>query len=134
IHADTSQRIATPAAPHKTVLRATLAAFAAATGGADSMTVRAEGMAPDAETARAVARGIQHLLLHESRLAEADDPAAGSGALEALTDTLVGQGWAAFQAIEDSGSLIDRPAAGAIPDFVKAPWQPAHGRARPHRP
>ena len=69
------------------MLRATIAVAAAGLGGADAITVlpyTAPLGLPDA-FARRIARNTQLLLLEESNLARVADPAAGSGALEALT-------------------------------------------------
>ena len=73
--------------PYVNMLRTTIAVAAAGLGGADAITVlphTAPLGLPDA-FARRVARNTQLVLLEESNLARVADPAAGSGALEALT-------------------------------------------------
>jgi methylmalonyl-CoA mutase len=45
------------------------------------------------------------ILLDEAHLAKVDDPAAGSGAVEALTEALAQTAWALFQEIERAGGL-----------------------------
>ncbi|MGB6504859.1 MAG: methylmalonyl-CoA mutase family protein, partial [Xanthobacteraceae bacterium] len=57
---------------------------------------------PDA-FARRVARNTQLVLLEESNLARVADPAAGSGAIEALTRELCAAAWSIFQDIEKAG-------------------------------
>ncbi len=57
---------------------------------------------PDA-FARRVARNMQLVLLEESNLARVADPAAGSGAIEALTQQLCAAAWSEFQEIERAG-------------------------------
>jgi methylmalonyl-CoA mutase len=106
----------TRADPHTNLLRSTIAAFAAGTGGADSVTVLPHTVAlgpADAE-ARALARNIQHLLIDEANVHRVADPAAGSGAVEALTEELAERAWAEFQAIEHEGGIVASLLAGAF--------------------
>lgn len=120
IHAETSRRMLTVADPDANLLRNTLAAFAAAVGGADSILVHphtAACGAPDG-SARALARNIQHLLIEESDICGASDAGAGSGAIEALTDALAERAWAEFQAIEREGGIVESIRSGAFPKRV----------------
>src|SRR5262249_43549433 len=55
--------------------------------------------------ARRIARNMQLVLLEESNLARVADPAAGSGAFEALTEQLCLAAWTQFQEIERAGGL-----------------------------
>jgi methylmalonyl-CoA mutase len=55
--------------------------------------------------ARRIARNTQLVLLEESNLARVGDPAAGSGALEAMTHQLCTAAWAAFREIEQAGGV-----------------------------
>ncbi|MYZ48399.1 methylmalonyl-CoA mutase family protein [Propylenella binzhouense] len=116
IHAETSRRATTAADPHGNLLRGTIAAFAAAAGGADSVTVlpftAAVGL-PE-RFARRVARNTQHLLLEEAHVGAVADPAAGSGALEALTDALAERAWDAFRAIEAEGGIDESLRRGLL--------------------
>jgi methylmalonyl-CoA mutase len=76
-------------------------------GGADAVTVlphTAPLGLPDA-FARRVARNTQLVLLEESNLARVADPAAGSGALEAMTHELCTAAWSAFREIERAGGV-----------------------------
>jgi methylmalonyl-CoA mutase len=110
----------TVADPDANLLRNTLAAFAAAVGGADSILVHphtAACGAPDG-SARALARNIQHLLIEESDICGASDAGAGSGAIEALTDALAERAWAEFQAIEREGGIVESIRSGAFPKRV----------------
>jgi len=108
IHAETGRRMLTRADPDTNLLRTTLAAFAAAAGGADSIAVlpHTAALGHADRNARAIARNIQHLLMEEAHLHRVADPGAGSGAIEALTDQFAGHAWAEFQAIEREGGLI----------------------------
>ena len=114
IHAETAWRMMTKNDPWTNLLRATIATFAAAVGGADALAVvpftQPLGV-PDA-FARRLARDTQLVLEDESRLHVVDDPAAGSGGFEALTDDLCARAWAQFQAIEAEGGLAKALEAG----------------------
>lgn len=116
LHAETAWRMTTRRDPWVNMLRATVATFAAGIGGADTLVVTpftaAIGL-PDA-FARRVARNTQTVLLHESNLWRVADPAAGSGAIEGLTDALCAQAWALFQAIEAGGGILATLEAGHV--------------------
>jgi methylmalonyl-CoA mutase len=114
VHAETSRRMLTAADPHANLLRNTLAAFAAAVGGADSIAILPHTAAlgeADAE-ARALARSLQHLLAEEAHLWRVADPGAGSGAIEALTDQLAEKAWDEFRSIEREGGIVASLAGG----------------------
>lgn len=108
VHAETSWRMMTSLDPETNILRATIAAFAAAAGGADSVSVLPHTLPlglPDA-SARRLARNMQLILAHESRAGAVADPGAGSGSIEALTDRLCEAGWEEFRRIEAEGGLM----------------------------
>jgi len=116
IHAETSYRMATALDPENNILRATLAAFAAAIGGADSISVLPHTIAhglPEA-FARRVARNTQLVLASETHVGFVADPLAGSGSAEALTDALCEAAWAEFQRIETEGGLLRSLASGHV--------------------
>ncbi|MGL5361674.1 MAG: methylmalonyl-CoA mutase family protein [Bosea sp. (in: a-proteobacteria)] len=116
LHAETSWRMMTRRDPHVNMLRATIAAFSAGLGGADSVTVlpftQAIGL-PDA-FARRVARNTQSVLLEEAHLWRVADPAAGSGGLEGLTEALCEKAWALFQEIERAGGMVKALESGHV--------------------
>jgi methylmalonyl-CoA mutase len=107
VHAETAWRMVTRRDPWTNLLRATLASFGAAIGGADAITVlpftQAVG-APD-DFARRLARDTQLVLQDESHIYAVDDPASGSGGIEALTEALCERGWEEFQRLEEDGGL-----------------------------
>ena len=107
IHAETAWRMISRRDPWNNLLRATLAAFSAAIGGADAITVlpftQALG-APD-DFARRLARDTQLVLQDESHIHVVDDPTSGAGGFEALTEELCAHGWKVFQQIEADGGL-----------------------------
>jgi methylmalonyl-CoA mutase len=105
VHAETAWRMMTKRDPYVNMLRATVAVTAAGVAGADAISVLPHTAAlglPDA-FARRVARNIQLLLLEESNLDKTADPAAGSGAIETLTDEMCTAAWSQFQAIDAAG-------------------------------
>lgn len=108
IHAETSYRMLTRRDPETNILRNTIACFAAAAGGADTISVLPHTIThglPNA-FARRVARNIQLVFSGETRLGFVSDPAAGSGAIEALTSSLCETAWREFQAIEGEGGIL----------------------------
>jgi methylmalonyl-CoA mutase len=122
VAAETAWRMLTQRDPYVNMLRATMAAFAAALAGANAITVLPHTLAlglPDA-FARRVARNTQLILLDESNLGKVSDPAAGSGGVEALTRELCNAAWALFQQIEKSGGAFAALQQGLIQDKVAA--------------
>ncbi len=107
IHAETAWRVMSASDPWSNLLRVTVAVFSAAVGGADAVAAlpftQALG-APDA-FARRLARDTQLVLQDESYLHVVDDPSAGAGGFEALTEALAERGWDAFRKIESEGGL-----------------------------
>lgn len=122
IHAETSWRMTTLRDPETNILRNTIACFAAVAGGADSISILPHTIAhglPDG-FARRVARNTQLVVGDESHIDFVADPAAGSGAVEALTDALCERAWAEFQAIEREGGMLRSLEAGAFQSRVAA--------------
>jgi methylmalonyl-CoA mutase len=116
LHAETAWRMMTRRDPFVNILRATMAAGSAGLGGADAVTALPYTLAlglPDA-FARRVVRNSQIVLIEESNLARVADPAAGSGAFEALTRTLTEAAWDAFQALEREGGIVASLADGKV--------------------
>ena len=122
IAAETAWRMMTARDPYVNMLRTTIAVAAAGFGGADVITVlphTAPLGLPDA-FARRIARNTQLVLLAESNLARVADPAAGSGAIEALTQQLCAAAWSAFQEIETAGGAWAALEQGLIQRGVTA--------------
>lgn len=133
IHAETAWRMMTRRDPYVNMLRATVAVFSAAVGGADRISVlpftQAVGL-PD-EFARRVARNTQLVLLEESNLDKVADPTAGAGGFETLTAELCDKAWAFLQASEKAGGIAAQLAAGAFQaDVAKAVAERARNVAR----
>ena len=116
VAAETAWRMMTARDPYVNMLRTTIAVTAAGVAGADAITAlpftQALGL-PDA-FARRVARNMQLILLEESNLYRVADPAAGSGAIEALTDQIARAAWALFQEIEKAGGAAAAIEMGLI--------------------
>jgi methylmalonyl-CoA mutase len=130
VAAETAWRIMTRRDAYVNMLRNAIAVTAAGLGGADAITMlphTAPLGLPDA-FARRAARNTQLLLLEESNLARVGDPAAGSGAVEAVTEQLCTAAWSQFQDIEKAGGawaalesgLIQKNAAAVLAERQKA--------------
>jgi methylmalonyl-CoA mutase len=120
VTAETAWRMMTRRDPHGNIVRGTIAALAAAVGGADAVTVLPFSAAlglPDA-FARRIARNTQTILIEEANLYRVADPAAGSGAIEYLTGELCTCAWSLFQDIEGAGGTAKALEAGLIQQAV----------------
>jgi methylmalonyl-CoA mutase len=120
VAAETAWRMMTRRDPHGNIVRGTIAAFGAAVGGADAVTMLPLSAAlgvPDA-FARRIARNTQTILIEEANIHRVADPAAGSGAIEALTDALCETAWWFLQRIENAGGVADALQAGLIQRVV----------------
>lgn len=108
--------------PWVNMLRGTVSGFAAAVGGADSMTIAPydQRFGPADTLARRIARNTQVILNEESHLAQVIDPGGGSWYLESLTKDLVDQAWQAFVAIEKAGGLLAVLESGSLLDEIGA--------------
>ena len=124
VHAVTSSAMMTRRDPWVNMLRTTIAAFAAGTGGADAVTVQpfdARLGLPD-DFARRIARNTQTLLLEESSLARVVDPAGGSWYVESLTEGLARAAWTWFTGIEKAGGLAAALESGLVAERLAATW------------
>jgi len=74
---------------HENVIRATLQAISAITGGCDGLTIPAPDLPEGDALARRVVRNIHNLLRDESFLARVADPLGGSYTVEQLTTTII---------------------------------------------
>ncbi len=134
-HAVTATHMYSRRDPWVNLLRGATAALAAGVAGADAVTVlpfdHASGPADaDAALGRRLARNTQLLLLEESHLARAADPAGGSFYVESLTDQLASESWRVLQDVEASGGIeaaIDR---GALAAACEESWRSRLGALR----
>jgi methylmalonyl-CoA mutase len=122
LYVRTSRRMYSSLDPWVNLLRATTAAFAAAVGGADGITVLAfdepdgEGVAEPGPLGRRIARNTQLLLAEESSLHRVADPAGGSWYVESLTDQIAQAAWKQFQELESQGGVEALLSSGQLPD------------------
>lgn len=122
VHAETSYRMMSSKDSETNILRTTIAAFSAAAGGADSISIVPHTIAhglPDA-FARRIARNTQLILANEAHLDFVADPGAGAGGIEALTDGLCERAWEVFQQLEAGGGLFAALAAGNLQAEITA--------------
>ena len=116
----TSEAMFTAQDPFVNLVRATIAAFAAATGGAECITVLPHDVALGqvGERGRRLARNVGHLLADEAHLAAIADPAGGSWYVEDRTARLAEAAWERFREIEAAGGmaavLLDGSLAASI--------------------
>ena len=122
LHAETAWRMMARRDPHSNLLRTTLACVGAVLGGADSVTVlpftAPLGLA--GPLSRRLARNTPLVLLAEAGLDRVADPAAGSGVVEDVTESLCGEAWTLFQTIEAQGGLPAVLADGSWPARIAA--------------
>jgi methylmalonyl-CoA mutase len=116
----TSWRVISRDDPWVNLLRHTIGTFAAAVGGAESITVLPHDTAYGLPTrfSRRRARNIQLVVGEEAHLGKVDDPAGGAWFVESLTEQLAAKAWTKVQAIEASGGMAATLASGAIADQI----------------
>lgn len=121
-HAVTAAAMFSARDPWVNMLRATVAGFAAATGGADAVTVHPFDLAVGRPVvlSRRIARNVHAILHDEASLARVTDPAAGSWYVESLTAALAARAWERFTAIEREGGVIAALSNGLLADLVSA--------------
>ncbi len=122
IHAVTTGRMLSARDPWTNLIRNACAGFAAAAGGADSITIRplTDAIGRPSAFARRVARNLHILLAEESHIGKVTDPAAGSYLHEHLTEALAQKAWALFQDIERKGGLVAAFSDGSLQAQIAA--------------
>ena len=81
--------------PHGNLLKSTVAAIAAISGGANGLTIVPEDS--DHKMMTRIARNTSVILKAESQLARVNDPFAGAYSVEVMTDRIVRDAWSGFQ-------------------------------------
>lgn len=119
-HAVTSHAMLTRYDPWVNLLRSTIACFAAAVGGAESVTVAPfdAAIGRSDRFARRLARNTQSILHDESSLARVLDPAGGSWYVESLTQSVAEAAWTVFTDIERAGGPLKRLDDGTVARFL----------------
>ncbi|NOX29821.1 MAG: methylmalonyl-CoA mutase, partial [Actinobacteria bacterium] len=116
IHATTAEWAISKRDPWINMLRATTAAFAAAVGGADALSIVPFDSAighPD-ELGLRIARNTNFLLGQEAGLDGVTDPAGGSYYVETLTEDMASAAWSKFQDLETRGGIAAALADGSL--------------------
>lgn len=115
VHAETAWRDMTAREPELNILRATSAAFGAAAAGVDSITVLPfDALSGGDPHGRRLARNTQTILAEEANVFRVADPAAGSGAIEAMTHATAEAAWSRFQKIEAEGGIVAAIRGGGL--------------------
>ena len=124
VHARTSRRVLTKRDPWVNLLRTTIGCFAAAVGGADSITVLPfdDVLGPSDDLARRIARNTHIILSEEAHLSRVIDAAGGSFYVESLTHELAAHAWTAFQAIEADGGMLASLRSGTLQREIDTVW------------
>jgi len=121
IHAVTSRRMMTRHDAWTNMLRATAAAFGAAVGAADAITVLplTDALGLPTPFSRRIARNTQLVLMEESHLGHVIDPAGGAWFVEKLTRDLAEEAWKEMQGIEAQGGIVAALANGVVQHEVE---------------
>lgn len=127
-HVETSRAMLTRYDPWVNVLRSTVAAFAAATGAADAVTVTPHDLRlGGSPLGRRIARNTQLILQEEAHLGRVIDPAGGSWYVESRTHDVAAAAWSLLRSVEGAGGMVAAVEAGTIHRAL------AESRARRHR-
>ena len=134
-HAVTATHMYSRRDPWVNLLRGASAALAAGVAGADAVTVLPfDGVSGpvDANGAlgRRLARNTQLLLLEESHLGRAADPAGGSFYVESLTEQLASAGWQVLQDVEASGGIEVAISGRGLAAAIEQSWRSRLGALR----
>jgi methylmalonyl-CoA mutase cobalamin-binding domain/chain len=107
-HCQTAGSALTAPQPLNNIVRATIQALAAISGGAQSLHVSGmdEALAIPSELAMKVALRTQQILLEESGIASTIDPLGGSYAIEAMTDRIESEARAYIDEIDERGGTV----------------------------
>ncbi len=122
IHASSESWSKTTVDPYVNMLRVTTEAFAAAVGGAESITTAPFDCAigaPD-ELARRISRNTQLVLLEESHLHRVIDAAGGAWYVESLTNEFAEKSWKLLQQVESMGGMEAAVRSGWVQEKVAA--------------
>lgn len=127
-HAVTATHMYSRSDPWVNLLRGATAALAAGVAGADAVTVLpfdhvSGAVDADGALGRRLARNTQLLLLEESHMARAADPAGGSFYVESLTDELASEGWRVLQEVEAAGGINAAISDGTLAAAVEQSWR-----------
>jgi methylmalonyl-CoA mutase len=122
VHARTGRWNKAELDPHANLLRTTTEACAAVLGGVDSLHIGThdELTGPSNNFSRRIARNLHFLLSEEFLLNATADAAAGSYAVEKITDELARKAWSLFQELESQGGMAEAILQGRPQALVAA--------------
>jgi methylmalonyl-CoA mutase len=108
--------------PYVNMLRTSSEAMSAILGGCDDLELLPYDFAfrQPSNFSRRIARNQQLLLQFESHFDKVQDPGAGSYHLEALTEALAKEAWAAFQTIESKEGLVQTLESGWLQNEIRS--------------
>lgn len=120
IYAETGLRNKTIYDPNVNMLRTTTEALSAMVGGVDEVCVYPYDITFRESTslAKRVARNQSLVMQYEAFATKVADPAAGSYALESLTQQLCAKAWRKFKAIEAQGGFLEAMKSGYIQKMI----------------
>ena len=98
IHARSDKWINDEFQPHGNMLKGTVAAIAALSGGADAITIESEDGTHTMMSR--VARNVSMILREESKFGKVNDPFAGAYGIEVLTEEMARTAWKKFQSLQ----------------------------------
>ncbi|MFN3561577.1 MAG: methylmalonyl-CoA mutase subunit beta [Chloroherpetonaceae bacterium] len=121
IHASSAKWNKTIYDAHNNLLRGTVEAMAAATGGADSITVARfdELYANPNEFSAHLSRNTSLILRDESHLDKVLDASKGSYFLESLTESIAHEAWKLFQQVEAQGGMLRALRSGFVQSEIR---------------
>ncbi|MFQ3597004.1 MAG: methylmalonyl-CoA mutase subunit beta [Chloroherpetonaceae bacterium] len=121
IHASSARWNKTIYDAHNNLLRGTVEAMAAATGGADSITVSRfdELYATPNEFSAHLSRNTSLILRDESHLDKVVDAAKGSYFIESLTESMANEAWKLFQQLEAQGGMLSALRSGFVQSEIR---------------
>ncbi|KAB2817130.1 hypothetical protein F8C82_01670 [Phaeocystidibacter marisrubri] len=121
IYAETGLRNKTIFDPNVNMLRTTTEAMSALIGGVDEVCVQPYDITFRESTpqARRVARNQALVMQYEAFVTKVNDPAAGSYAIENLTNDLCEEAWKVFREIEAKGGMIEALKSGFVQELIE---------------
>ena len=107
-HTQTAGVSLTAQQPENNIVRVALQALAAVLGGAQSLHTNSmdEALALPSEQAVTIALRTQQIIAHESGVVNSVDPLGGSYLVEAMTDAIEDEAYAAFRRIDELGGVL----------------------------
>lgn len=121
IYAETGLRNKTIFDPNVNMLRTTTEAMSALIGGVDEICVQPYDITFRESTpqAKRVARNQALVMQYEAFVTKVNDPAAGSYAIENLTNDICEKAWNVFRDIESKGGMLEALKSGYVQELIE---------------